>query len=86
MALHRFCNVSRHVRARVDLLNIMTPGETGFVVDVSVWNVAQVKCHSHCGKEEESLNRILERLNPPVSLDGGDFSGQPLTTICHCEA
>lgn len=44
------------------------------MVDASAWNVAQVKCRSRCGKEEKSLNRILERLNPPLSvLNGNDF-------------
>lgn len=41
----------------------MAPGETGFVAGFSVWNVARAKCHSYCGGWEESLNRILERLN-----------------------
>lgn len=33
------CKLSHHDRGGVDLLYIMVPGETGFLVQVSVWNV-----------------------------------------------
>lgn len=46
---------------------------------------------SQRGEKKKRLNRILERLNPPVSvLDGNDFflsfSGVPLAAIRHPEA
>lgn len=68
VAPHCFVNRATVTRARVDLLYIMAPGKTGFAAEVSLWSVAQVKCHNRCGGEEQSLNRTLERLNSPVSL------------------
>lgn len=44
------CKLSHHDRGGVDLLYIMVPGETGFLVQVSVWNVTRAKCDNHCGK------------------------------------
>lgn len=37
------CELTRHDQAWVDLLYIVAPGETGFVVEASVWKVAQTK-------------------------------------------
>lgn len=55
---------------RVDLLYVMTPGETGFVVEVSVWNAASARCHKRFGERDKSPNHILEHLNSPLSLPG----------------
>lgn len=66
-----------------DLLYTVVRGTTGFEP-----NVARAKCRSRCGGEEESLNRILERLNSPGPLADDDdyFSGELLAGICHREA
>lgn len=66
----------------------MTPGETlRSTSRRGTWHKSSV---AERGKKK-SLNRILERLNPPVSvLDGNDFflsfSGVPLAAIRHPEA
>lgn len=82
------CKPSHHDPGRVDLLYIMTPGETGFVVEVSVWNVASAKCHNRFGEEDKSPNHILEHLNSPLSLPGWwwFFFCIAAPGICHWEA
>ena len=82
------CELTRHDHAWVDLLYTVAPGETGFVAEASVWNVAQTKVSQpwrRCRKKAliASLNVWTLQFH---FQDGDDFSGELLAGIRHLEA